>query len=105
MKNALIQATKINEELSKIYSNDCRNIKDYIDIAKKYANLIENFGGNRTFELNGKKYTMYNSLSSEIYYYMFVEDLTMMVYRLNNGEGFRTPELTQYIKCTNFDHK
>jgi len=97
----LNKAIKINQELTQLYTTGCRDKNQYFNIVKQYANLqfLSLNKNNSTWELNGKTYTMYHSFSNlDINCNMFVEDATMMIYRLFSGKGYNTMSLCDMIK-------
>ena len=98
-QKAMEQAVKIYKELIVLFNNGNRIKADYFDISKRYVFKLESYGCNSKWILGNKEYTGYHSLSSEYLYWMLLEDLVMMVYRINRGmEEFKTPEIVEYIK-------
>jgi len=108
---AIRDAKAIYEEMKALYAAGNENPEDYLVVAKKYANLVTKYGSCRdglhtewtipgtTFlsSRNTPTYTSYKSFTRLPDFLIFAEDCAMMVYRLNGGEGFTTPELVKFL--------
>lgn len=98
-------ATQVNMQLSVLLNNGVTDPLQYLAIVQNYAKLDFARKSGQSLDIqfsrNNRKYTIYATLSEYRYFFMFVEDLTMTVYRLYGGINFRTPELCQNIKARN----
>lgn len=96
---ALQKAEAILKEMLALYNSGNTDRSRYYKIVERYANMsVSSSGSDFKFTLNGKAYTMYMSFTEKRDYYRFSEDCTMMVYRLNGGEGHTTMSLVKLIK-------
>jgi len=100
---ALTKAIQINQELTNLFSEGNRDHKEYFNVVKQYVNLqYAPNKQNSIWELNGKTYSMYHTFATgkwqDVSYNQFLEDATMMIYRLFGGEDYNTMDLCDMIK-------
>jgi len=104
--NPIEQAEKIYNEMKNLYTNGNSIVGDYFAIAKKYAGLIMKTVNSKGYSIDSiwgideNTYSMYNSFNEKRDYLRFIEDCSMMVYRLNDGQGHTTMSLIMkfYVK-------
>lgn len=94
-------AKQVYGELIERFNYGTRNPQEYISITEKYVTLLVSgkYHGHFIWGLNGKQYTMYQRFNHETAFWMFCEDVAMMVYRLNGGEGYNTYTLMDVINA------
>jgi hypothetical protein len=102
---AMNKAKEIYSKLMVLFNNGDRQLESYVEVAKEYVQLKLKYGTpkngvNQIYTLNGKEYTMYNTLIFDNDFARLAEDLTMMVYRLNDGKGYSTYDLIEAITKT-----
>jgi len=99
--NNLKLAHKVYTELTDLYKTGCREIPQYFTVVKNYVNLQYHPNKNNSiWELDGKTYSMYHTFSSkyqDISFNQFLEDVTMMIYRLNGGTEYNTITLIDFL--------
>ena len=105
---ALTKAIQINQQLTSLFTEGNRNHNEYFKVVKQYVNLQYSPNKqNSIWELNGKTYSMYHTFTTgkwqSVSYNQFLEDATMMVYRLFGGEGHNTITLCDLIKEEQLD--
>ena len=108
---AVEDAKAIYDEMKALYEAGNESPDDYLAVVKKYANLVTRYGsyddglstewtipGTTFVSSRGTPtYTSYKSFNRPYDFPMFAEDCAMMIYRLNGGEGFTTPELVKFL--------
>lgn len=101
-KKALDQARSIYTELMEQYKQGNRDWKQYLEIIQKYGiTFISHNAEDYIFYLGKRHYTFYvmpKAINQKDYYTIQkIEDIAMMVYRLNKGTGLNTYSLIELI--------
>lgn len=98
----MVKAKEVYTKLMVVYNSGDRQLDSYINVLKAYVDLKQKWGTfrngiNQVYTRNGKDYTMFNMFIGDTGHLMFIEDATMMVYRLYGGEGYNTYTLIDTI--------